>query len=604
VHCVDLCPRKCPRHCLPALDDVDGVDENEGPGIPPLPIDVDEQEEELRVPLQKGWPHFPRVQGPHASGGVLRGQELFDELELVWTSWQTEQHTEAKQHLAGVSWAGSVPTQAPHIFSGIEAVRDSPAYQALCLAVSRAPATPAYLNPCRVKKPRYSTTTEVGGVRWDQHFVLPPMLPVQDRRELFLQFIPPLILLRELVAVGGDIRASDVLPTPETTLPIDLWLQSRARWASAADALFPLHIRQAGEPWDIVPGTLIISPDPAPATFGCWCVEYKHSAHLQHWDPALPAHQVRQLRLPRWYVAAARREEGRTPPLHRVAAVLDGFCAMHEGAFQLRRPDPQCVQWEHFEACWASDPAVITSRDLRRHSSSKTCDDGVLQRVYSDVGCFLRGGWLAVDEGLIPGCPWAGASIVAADGTSLQLATPGTTTDANLLAWLVVMSMPEARDGSIPVIYDAESPIMLLSQVSRALPGHAFKALFGRFGPRLGLAVAAMRDADRLCSRKVNSHTVGRPNGAADGKVAAPIRAGDDRWALPKDCVWVPRVQWPLEWVGLYRACGDCAVGTLLKNWERPLMRSPWEVSGTWKPRGAATERLIMHERASADDDL
>ena len=84
----------------------------------------------------------------------------------------------------------------------------------------------------------------------------------------------------------------------------------------------------------------ILSPEPAPEGWGSWCVEYKFSAHLQHWSPTLPESQVQQLRPSKWYIAANRRSVGRTPWLHRIDAVLAGFCSMHEGKCQLQRPQP------------------------------------------------------------------------------------------------------------------------------------------------------------------------------------------------------------------------------------------------------------------------
>eukprot|EP00663_Eupelagonemidae_sp_cell21sb_P002284 gene2285-6871_t len=85
---------------------------------------------------------------------------------------------------------------------------------------------------------------------------------------------------------------------------------------------------------------------------------------------------------------------------------------------------------------------------------------------------FYNGPYLGLDESHERGKGGLPiAALVAANGVTQCVVTPGSKGDANLMAFLLAIHIPEVSNGSVPVVYDAPSPMALVLQAARAPPG-------------------------------------------------------------------------------------------------------------------------------------
>eukprot|EP00665_Eupelagonemidae_sp_cell47_P005052 gene5052-biopygen10472 len=429
-------------------------------------------------------------------------------------------------------------------------------------------------------------------------------------------------------AVGPELdKALSVLPRvlrggPEEWFshiwPTEVWSEARAPWAQLPGAGFEICVGHQRTEWVQVPQRVYISRQQPPAEFGCWSCSFQTTQYLQPWSPPLPSRDPDASLAQEWFIASWTPGPAASLPLHRILAVLDGFRAMHDGKVNLLMPAPPCPGWVPSAADWAEDPSVVVAHELHLHEHTDVQRTGHLVRMHSSFPCFLSGRWISIDEGLGRNCPWAGASIVTANGLFLQLATQGTCIDAHLAAWRFALAIPGVQSGDIVVFYDAESPLALIAQAAAAaIPMATCRAMFGRFGPRLGRLLQALARESSVRTRKVCSHTVGKPNGLADHHVPLFSRSKDGQWSLPTGwvrlsiqgdgmgacidhrrahgrCMWIPPECWPLEWKGIFRPCLDMSPRGLLLNWEAGLSDLPVQSRGCWQARGRATEKLIM----------
>eukprot|EP00665_Eupelagonemidae_sp_cell47_P005715 gene5715-biopygen7896 len=223
---------------------------------------------------------------------------------------------------------------------------------------------------------------------------------------------------------------------------------------------------------------------------------------------------------------------------------MDAFAVSHGGSIALLQPAPNCRGWDPDPLDWKGDLSVVDIQSVNQLLGCTIIRNGPLERIYPQKPFFLKGKWLGLDEGQEAGCPWAGAAVVAPDGSHLQIATPGNTLDANLTAWQVVLLLQGCREGDTAIFYDQEPSACLLAQAAQALPQWNSAALYGQFGTKVARLFAGLMKTRRVRpaarpgtpdlavkrhrGRKADHHATGSPHMECGNRVppGAPVRPG------------------------------------------------------------------------------
>eukprot|EP00660_Eupelagonema_oceanica_P001523 gene1523-675_t len=158
---------------------------------------------------------------------------------------------------------------------------------------------------------------------------------------------------------------------------------------------------------------------------------------------------------------------------------------------------------------------------------------------------------------------------------------------ANLVLTLLALLLPPVREGEVPLVYDAASPMALVLQAARCLPHGTFEALYGQYGPWLALIQSVLRTARLVVGIKASSHTCGFANGWADSVV--PL--GGTAEQLPANCNWMPARTWPIVLHGLHSRCPNPSPKYTIRNWEAALNRRS---RLQWRPRDGSVERWLL----------
>eukprot|EP00660_Eupelagonema_oceanica_P018494 gene18494-9789_t len=317
-----------------------------------------------------------------------------------------------------------------------------------------------YVGPCWGKSRRWFPRG-AAPVRVDLTQLRPTLLGQGAGLPEVMMAVPPVVLLRELVVLGGVAgdRLGQVCPTEE-------WERRRPDWARPG--------------WFNVHGAGDARAPPAPslclqrveeavseggAVFGAvaaeWVIRFRWSAALQPWAPFDPD---TDRKVHTWRLVAVGRG-----PWHRIGSVLVAFTASHGGDTEVLVP---CGR----QLARGADPVVDAANLLAWAAGTEggglprawVRTMGVVTVVIPAVPTFFAGVVAGVDEGKGRGCVgWAGSSVVGNACAWLRFAVQGMLLDAHLHALLRVLRSRGAREEGVVVFVDSMAAAWILLAVGR-----------------------------------------------------------------------------------------------------------------------------------------